>query len=158
MQNKTLALLTLLCSQWSLQAILSRIIFTISWLDMGHPRWCSGKEYICQWRHKSSGFNPWVGEIPWSMKRQPAPVFLTLVIILSTHFSEKELACDSRRTFCELPALVLDHRWRSFQVQFSSWKGFSTSWFQDCWLSCDVSSLMNLKKHNFLVLPDFLHY
>ena len=27
-------------------------------------------------RHKSWGFSPWVGKIPWRRKRQLAPVFL----------------------------------------------------------------------------------
>ena len=35
-------------------------------------RWCSGKELTCQ-----SGFDPWVGKIPWRRKWQPTPVFLT---------------------------------------------------------------------------------
>ena len=36
----------------------------------------SGKESICQFRIlKSHGFDPWVGKIPWSRKRQLAPVF-----------------------------------------------------------------------------------
>ena len=38
------------------------------------PKWLSGKESACQCR--GCGFNPWVGKIPWSRKRQPAPVFL----------------------------------------------------------------------------------
>jgi len=39
------------------------------------PRWHSGKESACQSRR--SGFNPWVGKIPWSRKWQLTPVFLT---------------------------------------------------------------------------------
>ena len=43
----------------------------------GPPRWCCGKEYVCQCRwHKSCGFDPWVEKIPWSRKWQPTPVFL----------------------------------------------------------------------------------
>ena len=38
------------------------------------PRWCSAKE--CCLQCKRSGFNPWVGKIPWSRKWQPIPVFL----------------------------------------------------------------------------------
>ena len=37
----------------------------------------SGKEPTCQFRrHKTCGFNPWIGTIPWSRKWQPTPVFL----------------------------------------------------------------------------------
>ena len=37
----------------------------------------SGKEPACQCRrHKRHQFNPCVGKIPWSKKRQPTPVFL----------------------------------------------------------------------------------
>ena len=44
---------------------------------LGLPRWCSGKEPTCQSRRsKRLGFDPWVGNFPWSRKRQPAPVFL----------------------------------------------------------------------------------
>jgi len=49
------------------------------WLlrTIGLPRWHSGKESACQWkRHKRCGFDPWVGKIPWSRKRQLIPVFL----------------------------------------------------------------------------------
>ena len=43
----------------------------------GFPRWRSGKESACQCRRcKRHGFNPWVGNIPWSRKWQSAPVFL----------------------------------------------------------------------------------
>ena len=41
---------------------------------MGLSRWLSGKEFACQcWRYR---FNFWVGEIPWSRKWQPTPVFV----------------------------------------------------------------------------------
>ena len=40
----------------------------------GLLRWLSEKESNCQCRR--CGFNPWVGEILWSRKRQPPPVFL----------------------------------------------------------------------------------
>ena len=46
-------------------------------VNMGFPRWLSGKESTCQCRRcKRCGFDPWVGKIPWSRKWQPAPVFL----------------------------------------------------------------------------------
>ena len=38
------------------------------------PRWLSGKESTCKYQRLR--FNPWVGEIPWSKKWQPTPVFL----------------------------------------------------------------------------------
>ena len=44
----------------------------------GFPGGTSGKESACQSRRpKCRGFDPWVGKIPWSMKWQPAPVFLS---------------------------------------------------------------------------------
>ena len=37
----------------------------------------TGKESACQCRgHKRCGFSPWVSNIPWSRKWQPAPVLL----------------------------------------------------------------------------------
>ena len=40
------------------------------------PRWHSGKESTCQFRRcKRSGFDLWVGKIPWSRKWQPTTVF-----------------------------------------------------------------------------------
>ena len=45
--------------------------------NLGLPRWCNGKESVCQFRRlRRWGFNPWVGKIPWRKKRQPIPVFL----------------------------------------------------------------------------------
>ena len=44
---------------------------------MGFPGSVSGKEPTCQCRrHKRSGFNPWVGKIPWRRAWQLIPVFL----------------------------------------------------------------------------------
>ena len=44
---------------------------------LGLPRWCSGKESICQCRsRKKHGFDSWVQNIFWSRKWQPTPVFL----------------------------------------------------------------------------------
>ena len=41
------------------------------------PRWLTGTESACQCRRsRRPGFDPWVGEIPWRRKLQPAPVFL----------------------------------------------------------------------------------
>ena len=43
----------------------------------GLPWRLSGKDSTCQFRrHKSHGFNAWVGKIPWRRKWQPTPVFL----------------------------------------------------------------------------------
>ena len=46
----------------------------------GFPWWLSGKESACNagdcLQHSSTGFNPWVGKIPWRRKWQPTPVFL----------------------------------------------------------------------------------
>ena len=45
---------------------------TCCWLPTGH----SGKESACQCRRSNrSGFNPWLGKIPWRRKGQPTLVF-----------------------------------------------------------------------------------
>ena len=45
---------------------------------MGFPGGSSGKEPACQCRrHKRSGFDPWIGKIPWRRKWQPTPEFLS---------------------------------------------------------------------------------
>ena len=45
--------------------------------SLGFPGGASGKEPACQCRRcKRTGFNPWVGKIPWRRAWQPAPVFL----------------------------------------------------------------------------------
>ena len=44
---------------------------------MGFPGGSGGKEYACQGRrHRRRGFDPWVGNIPWRRKWQPALVLL----------------------------------------------------------------------------------
>ena len=43
-------------------------------MALAAPRWCSGKESICQCRRCS--FSPWVGKISWRREWQPIPVFL----------------------------------------------------------------------------------
>ena len=44
---------------------------------LGFPGGASGKEPTCQGRRrKRSGFDPWVGKIPWRRVWQLAPVFL----------------------------------------------------------------------------------
>ena len=41
------------------------------------PSGSAGNEPVCQCRRcKKRRFNPWVGKIPWSRKRQATPVFL----------------------------------------------------------------------------------
>ena len=41
------------------------------------PWWLSGKEPASQCRrHKTHGFSPWVGKIPWWRKWKPTPIFL----------------------------------------------------------------------------------
>ena len=51
--------------------------FPLSTLQVGLPRWCSGKESTCQCRRcKGCSFNPWVGKIRWRRKWQPTPAFL----------------------------------------------------------------------------------
>ena len=46
-------------------------------LYTGLPKWCSGKEFTCQWRRcRRRWFNPQVGRIPWSRKWHPIPVCL----------------------------------------------------------------------------------
>ena len=54
---------------------LSKVLFNINHpIHLGLPRWLSGNALSCQCRRCS--FNPWVGKIPWSRKRQPPPAFL----------------------------------------------------------------------------------
>ena len=48
----------------------------MGWI-LGLLRWLSDKEFPCQCRrYRKCGFDPWVGKIPCSKKRQPTPVFL----------------------------------------------------------------------------------
>ena len=55
----------------------SATIFIDPWLVESMDRWFSGKESTCQYRRlRRLGFNPWVGNIPWRRKWEPAPVFL----------------------------------------------------------------------------------
>jgi len=43
----------------------------------GLPRWHNGKKSSCQIRRlKRRGFDPWVGQMPWSRKWQPNLAFL----------------------------------------------------------------------------------
>ena len=56
--------------------ILERESIELSKDKMWLPRWQSGKESTCQFRRcKRSGFDLWVGKIPWSRKWQPTTVF-----------------------------------------------------------------------------------
>ena len=54
------------------------VSFTSSYrLEMGLPKWTSGKEPASQCRRlRRHGFDPWVGMIPWIRKWQPIPAFL----------------------------------------------------------------------------------
>ena len=56
------------------------ILMKMSWqfsMFVGLPRWCSGKESVCQCRRcRRLEFNPWVRKIPWRRKWQPTLVFL----------------------------------------------------------------------------------
>jgi len=45
------------------------------YLKFYFPGSTSGKEHLLPC--KRSEFDPWVGKIPWSKKRQPTPVFLS---------------------------------------------------------------------------------
>ena len=45
--------------------------------NLGFPSGDSGEEHACQCRrHKSCGFDPWVGQIPWRRAWQPFLVIL----------------------------------------------------------------------------------
>ena len=47
------------------------------YIYMGFPGGASGKEPACPCRrHKTCGFDPWIGKILWNRKWQPTPVFL----------------------------------------------------------------------------------
>ena len=53
------------------------LILVVNFILTGLPRWCNGKESSCQFKkHRGCRFNPWVGNIYWRRKRQPAPMFL----------------------------------------------------------------------------------
>ena len=57
---------------WKLVEILG---FSLGLLQL--PRWCSGKEPICQCRRcKRIGLDPCAGKIPWRRKWEPIPIFL----------------------------------------------------------------------------------
>ena len=62
------------------------LIYLLVLILIGLPRWCSDKSSY-QWR---CGFEPWVREIPWSIKWQPAPVFLP-----GKHHGKRNLAGNS---------------------------------------------------------------
>jgi len=50
--------------------------FSVTWKDLGFPRWPSGEEPTCQCRrHKRRRFDPWVRKSPWRRAWQPTPVF-----------------------------------------------------------------------------------
>ena len=74
----------LLCNQKEFR-MENRMRHSVFWIDgpldsqmHGLPKWHSGKESTCWCRRcKRRGFDPWVGKIPWSRQRQPAPVFLS---------------------------------------------------------------------------------
>ena len=56
--------------------LLCTLNYSYMWLCLGFPGSTSGKELTCQCRrHKTSGFNPWVGMIPWRRNWQPSSVF-----------------------------------------------------------------------------------
>ena len=45
-------------------------IFKVNWVRLGLPRW------LCDCQCRRWGFDPWVRQVPWRRKWQPAPVFL----------------------------------------------------------------------------------
>ena len=51
-------------------------LYQVSELKSGLPRWFSGKESAHQCSRYRSGFDPWVGKVPWSRKWKPTTVFL----------------------------------------------------------------------------------
>ena len=52
------------------------IFFMYLHINIGLPRWLSGKESACQGRRHSRRELALGGEDPWRRKRQPTPVFL----------------------------------------------------------------------------------
>ena len=61
----------------SVHLLIALLLFICIYLSNGPPRWCSGKESVCQCRRcKRLRFYPWVGKILWRRKWQPTPVFL----------------------------------------------------------------------------------
>ena len=57
---------------------------------MGFPKWLSGEESACQCRrrrrHRTHGFDPWVGKIPWRRKWQH-----TLVLLPGESYGQRSL-------------------------------------------------------------------
>ena len=66
------------CTTWE-DLILNRVYLLIScvWIGWELPRWLSRKESACPCRrNKRSGFNFWVGKIPWRREWQLTPKLL----------------------------------------------------------------------------------
>ena len=62
-------------SNWN--SILLVILLEMAWNMLGFPGGANGEEPACQCRrHKTCGFDPWVGKIPWRRTLQSTPVFL----------------------------------------------------------------------------------
>ena len=62
------------------KALVDFFFFIYFWLQRGSvglPGWLSSIEPRCQYeRHKSPGFDAWVGKIPWRRAWRPTPIFL----------------------------------------------------------------------------------
>ena len=92
----------------------------------GLPRWLSGKESTCQCgRCKRSGFDLWVGKIPWRRKCQPTPVFLPAESLgqrslagYSSWLSCKDMSCTghdwvTKQALIFIPSYHFFHLWVS---------------------------------------------
>ena len=55
----------------------------------GLPRWCSGKEFTCQYRRHR--YDPWVRKIPWRREWQPVPLFLFQVFLPGKFHGQRSL-------------------------------------------------------------------
>ena len=94
---------------------------------MGFPGGTSGKEsaFKCR-RHKTHGFDPWVGKIPWRRKWQPTPVFLP-----GKSHGQRSLVGYS----------PCGHRVGHDRTLNATWYVFYNQWcliFKDMWTQSDV--------------------
>ena len=58
---------------WPVHDFLLMCVLRMGYLNKGFPVGSAGKESACNWGR--SGFDPWVGKIPWRSERLPTPVF-----------------------------------------------------------------------------------
>ena len=115
-----------------LNSVLLGIVFLVTMACWGFLRGTNGEEHTCQCRrHKTCGFDLWVGKIAWRRAWQPTPVFLpgeshgqrtlvgyspkshktqTLLKWLSTHMHELTISLPFAVWYCQWTAGFLVHK------------------------------------------------